>query len=413
MVGAGLAGLRAARDIARAGRTAIVLEARERVGGRGYSSHLGGRVVELGGSWFTPEQDEVRRELAGAGLGVRDYPGVRHARWLTDGVLRMGLPVPWDELEALEAALHRVARDAQLVAAGDEAVGAVSAADYVESMSPSPALRDFLLGWWQLMGGAPPDRGAVLDALASVASHGGLAGLVTCLSHGPAEGWSALAGALAASSGVDVRPEHAVVSIVHDDDGVECATRGGASLTADAMVMAVPLNCLPDIAFEPALPSRIAEAAGANVGATVKLLMRVTGLPGRGIAVGAGPGLEWLYADPGDNGEAIVTGFGWHDPGFDPADPAAVERALRAFYPEAALVEYQHHDWIGDPASRGTWLTAPAGRIDLVDPERFEPVGRVRFAGSDMAREHAGWFEGALRSGAEAAASLLESATRA
>jgi monoamine oxidase len=406
VVGAGLAGLRAARDIARAGRTAIVLEARERVGGRGYSSRLGGRVVELGGSWFTPGQDEVRRELAEAGLGVRDYPGVEHARWLTDGVLRTGLPVPWDEVGALEAALHRVSHDAQRVAGGDEAVGAVSAADYVASMSPSPALRDFLLGWWQLMGGAPPERGAVLDALASVASHGGLAGLVTCLAHGPAQGWSALAEALAASPSVDVRLGQAVVSVAHDDHGVACTTRDGSHLVAGAAVLAVPLNCLPDIAFQPALPSRIAEAAGSNVGATVKLLMRVTGLRGRSIAVGAGPGLEWLYADPGEDGATIVTGFGWQDPGFDPADRAAVERALRAFFPEAALLEYEHHDWIGDPASRGTWLTAPAGRIDLVDPARFVPVGRLRFAGSDMASEHAGWFEGALRSGAASAASL-------
>jgi monoamine oxidase len=305
-----------------------------------------------------------------------------------------------------------VSHDAQLVAEGHEEVGAVSAADYVDSMSPSPALRDFLLGWWQLMGGAPPERGAVLDALASVASHGGLAGLVTCLAHGPADGWSALAASLAASPGVDVRLGQAVVSVDHDPDGITCTTRDGSRLTARAAVLAVPLNCLPDITFEPALPSRIADAAGANVGATVKLLMRATGLPSRSIAVGAGPGLEWLYADPGGDDTAIVTGFGWHDPGFDPADRAAVERALHAFFPEAALLEHEYHDWIGDPASRGTWLTAPAGRLDLVDPARFLPVGRLCFAGSDMASEHAGWFEGALRSGAAAATSVFAELAR-
>jgi len=67
-------------------------------------------------------------------------------------------------------------------------------------------------------------------------------------------------------------------------------------------------------------------------------------------------------------------------------------------------VDWAQHDWIADPASRGTWLTAPAGRIDLVSPDRFDPVGRIAFAGSDMARQHAGWFEGALVSGAAAAA---------
>jgi monoamine oxidase len=66
-------------------------------------------------------------------------------------------------------------------------------------------------------------------------------------------------------------------------------------------------------------------------------------------------------------------------------------------------VDWATHDWIGDPASRGTWLTAPAGHPELVDPERFRPFGRIAFAGSDVAHEQAGWFEGALRSGAAAA----------
>src|SRR4051794_41967345 len=82
-----------------------MLEARDRVGGRGYSVSLGGRIVELGGSWFTPEHDQVRAELARYGMPVRDYPPVRSARWLTAGELRLGAPVPWHELAALEAAL--------------------------------------------------------------------------------------------------------------------------------------------------------------------------------------------------------------------------------------------------------------------------------------------------------------------
>jgi len=115
VAGAGLAGLRAARDLADAGVAVTVLEARDRVGGRGYSASLGGRIVELGGSWFTPEHDQVRAELARYGMSVRDYPPVRSARWLTAGELRLGAPVPWHELAALEAALARVRDDADRV----------------------------------------------------------------------------------------------------------------------------------------------------------------------------------------------------------------------------------------------------------------------------------------------------------
>jgi monoamine oxidase len=406
VAGAGLAGLRAARDLADAGVAVTVLEARDRVGGRGYSVSLGGRTAELGGSWFTPEHDQVRAELARYGVSVRDYPPVRSARWLTAGELRLGAPVPWHELAALEAALARVRGDAERVAAGDQALAALSAADYVERLRPSDALRDFLLGWWQLMGGASPQHGAASDALDAIHGHGGLTGLLTCLAHGPLPGWSALAEAMAHDV-VDLRLGTSVTTIEHGDGSVICTTERGEVHEADALVLAVPLNCLPGISFEPALPPRVAEAAGANAGRAVKVLMLVRGVAPNGIAVGIGPGLNWLYADAAEDGCVLVTGFGWQDDRFDPAARGHVERALRAFHPDAELVDWAQHDWIADPASRGTWLTAPAGRIDLVSPDRFDPVGGIAFAGSDMARQHAGWFEGALVSGASAAAHVL------
>ena len=348
----------------------------------------------------------MRAELARYGMSIRDYPPVRSARWLTAGELRLGAPVPWHELAALEAALARVRDDAERVAAGDQALAALSAADYVERLHPSDALRDFLLGWWQLMGGASPQHGAASDALDAIHEHGGLTGLLTCLAHGPLPGWSALAEAMAHDV-VDLRLGTAVTTIEHGDAGVICTTERGEVHEAEALVLAVPLNCLPGIAFEPALPPGVAEAAGANAGRAVKVLMLVRGVDPNGIAVGIGPGLNWLYADTAEDGCVLVTGFGWQDDRFDPAARGHVERALRAFHPDAELVDWAQHDWIADPASRGTWLTAPAGRIDLVSPDRFDPVGRIAFAGSDMARQHAGWFEGALVSGAAAAAHVL------
>jgi len=131
--------------------------------------------------------------------------------------------------------------------------------------------------------------------------------------------------------------------------------------------------------------------------------MLAHGVAPHGIAVGVGPGLNWLYADAERDGAVLVIGFGWQDDRFHPTDRSAVELALRAFYPEARLVDWTYHDWIGDPASRGTWLTAPAGHLELVDPGRFSPLGRIVFAGSDIAHEQSGWFEGALQSGEAAA----------
>ena len=401
VVGAGLGGLRAARDLAALGHSVVVLEARDRVGGRGLTEEIDGRVVELGGSWFTPEHHEVRAELARYGLTARDYPQQLHARWRTAGVVRRGLPVPWEDLPSFEHALARIAADADAYRVGSFADADLSALAYIDALDPTPAVRDFLAGWWQLMGGAPPAEGAIVDAIASIAGHGGLSGLVTCLAHGPAEGWSRLAEAMGADVAVEL---DAAVTTLDLADGVTCTTADGRSWSADAVVIAVPINCLPDIACAPGWPEPVAEAAGANAGAAVKVVLLARGIEPHGIAVGAGHGLHWWYVDDEVDGAVRVTGFGWDDPAFDPTSRADVERALHAFFPEAELVAFAQHDWIADERSRGTWLTAPVGRVDLVDPSRFAPFGRVAFAGSDVAHEEAGWFEGALRSGAAAAA---------
>ncbi len=401
VIGAGLAGLRAARDLAARGHSVIVLEARDRVGGRGFTAQLDGRTVELGGSWFAPEHEQVKAELERYAQPTRNFPTRLHGRWRTGGELRSGLPVPWNQLPSLEKALGQIATDAAAFAAGDVARWDQSALSYIDALEPTPAVRDFLIGWWQLMGGAPPASGAIVDAISAIANHGGLSGLVTCLAHGPALGWTALAEAMAAD-GITVELNAAVTSLDFAD-GVVCATTDGRTWRGRAVVVAVPINCLPAISCAPGWPSPVAEAAGANVGSAIKVLMLVRGVEPHGIAVGVGHGLHWWYVDDAVDGLVRATGFGWATDDFDASSRDHVERALHAFFPEGELVAFTHHDWIGDERSLGTWLTAPAGRADLVDPARFSPFACAVFAGSDVAYEEAGWFEGALVSGAAAA----------
>ena len=92
-----------------------------------------------------------------------------------------------------------------------------------------------------MIAGTDPERGAVVDALGAVASHGGPTGLLTALRHAPVEGWSTLAGRMAATAGLDVRygaevrsvrsassplPRRAGGPPVHDRDG-DPTTVGG------------------------------------------------------------------------------------------------------------------------------------------------------------------------------------------
>ncbi len=156
--------------------------------------------------------------------------------------------------------------------------------------------------------------------------------------------------------------------------------------------------------MRPPLPAATAEALGSNAGRAHKVWLRARGVPAGVLAAGRGEGLHWLYADRAlDDGDVLLLGFGYEDPAFDPGSGADLERALRAFFPEATLVAHDHHDWIADPFARGTWATAPVGGAGLLTPERFPPHGRIAFATSDVATHEAGWIEGALVAGAAAA----------
>jgi monoamine oxidase len=407
VVGAGFAGLRAARDLADAGRSVLLLEARDRPGGRTWTRAFAGAgpPVEVGGSWFTPEHLEVPRELARYGLETRTYGAPAAVRWHTGGELRDGLPVPLGELGALEAALVAIAEDAAALRAGTLGVRAsLSCAAYLRELGAPAATRDFLAAWWVMIGGTHPERGAVVDALAAIAAHGGSSGLLTALRHAPAEGWSALAERMAATAGVELRYGAELRSLRQDARAVELALADGAVAGAPRVVLALPVNTLPAVSFDPPLPGTTAEALGTNAGRAHKVWLRARGVPPGVLAAGAGEGLHWLYADRVlDDGDVLLLGFGYEDDAFDPAARRDVERALRRFFPEAELVAFDHHDWNADPFARGTWATAPVGQAELLTGERFPPHGRVAFATADVAPREAGWIEGALLAGAVAA----------
>ena len=114
----------------RAGRSVLVLEARDRPGGRTWTRPFAGSgpLVEIGGSWFTPEHARGAAELARYGLASRTYGAPAAVRWRTGGELRDGLPVPFDELGALDAALAAIAAMRRRCAPGRSAAAARSRA---------------------------------------------------------------------------------------------------------------------------------------------------------------------------------------------------------------------------------------------------------------------------------------------
>jgi len=414
VVGGGLAGLVAARELGRAGRRVRVLEARERFGGRVWAKPFagGGRLVELGGGWFDSGlQQPLRAEVDRYGVRIAPAPSFASARWHTGGALRSGFPVPPEaggDLERVIVAINAAGR-----AWTPQTNEDVSVAEWLGRLDPAPATRDFVYGWCGLMAGADMDVTPVSMLLGLVAETGTAYALYSDLAEVFADSTNALVDAIAADLDCPAELARPVVAVSQEAGRVAVRTADGESLHGAVCVLAVPINVLPQIVLDPPLAADLDSALeGGHACRMTKVWMLATGVPDRMLAAGWGTPLHWLAAqEPAvetARGEAqMVVGFAV-DGALDVADAAAVETALRAYAPEARVLEAQSHDWNRDPWARGGWANPPVGWATRGIIERLTAAhGRVLFAGSDVAIEHPGWIAGAIASGHEQARSAL------
>ncbi|HYM64298.1 MAG TPA: NAD(P)/FAD-dependent oxidoreductase [Gaiellaceae bacterium] len=409
IVGGGFAGVTAARDLAAAGRSVVVLEARDRLGGRTWYRPFAGteHCVELGGTWFSlarqpPLAEEVER------YGVRVVPAATRqtARWHTGGETRQGLPVPQSQGAVLERTLRRLSFSSQAI---DLKRDDVSVPDWVGDDLPH-ATRDFLFAWASFMSGSDPAEVSMVEFLGIFAANGGdVWSLYDEISECFADGTRALLDALAGDADTDVRLSTPVTRIDDRDDEVVLATDRGEQVRAGAVVVSVPVNTLDAIEFDPPLPTGLARIAREkHPGRSLKVWALVEGVPEGLLALGFGTPLQWLSAERVVPEGTLVVGFGHETAGLDLGDPNAVEAAVRVYAPGARVLAVDAHNWVADPWSKGTWLVARPGwlREGLVDAS--EPFGRVVFAGSDLAEAHGGWIAGAIASGRAAACRLVQ-----
>ena len=412
IVGGGFAGVTAARDLAAAGRSVMILEARDRLGGRTWYRPFAGTEhgVELGGTWFSlarqpPLAEEVER------YGVRVVPAATRlcARWHTGGVTRHGLPVPQSEGAALERVLRSLSLASQDI---DLTRDDVSVPDWLGEDLPD-ATRDFLFAWASFMSGADPAEVSMVEFLGIFAANGGdVWSLYDEISECFADGTGALLDALTADADADVRLSTPVTRIEERNDEVVLTTQSGEEIRAGAAVVSVPVNTLDTIEFDPPLPPGLARMGREkHAGRSLKVWALVEGVPGGLLALGFGTPLQWLSAEYVVPEGTLVVGFGHETAGLDLGDSAAVEGAIQVYAPEARVLAVDAHNWVDDPWSKGTWLAARPGWLSEGLFAGHERPGRVELAGSDIAEEHGGWIAGAIASGRTAARRLAQAET--
>jgi monoamine oxidase len=401
VVGGGFAGVTAAREIALRGRSVLLLEARDRLGGRTWSAEWDGIPVEYGGAWVHWHQPHTWSEITRAGLRVELSEDAERAHWwvgaergwnrFVEGV-RDALPNPYDPLLAADglARFDRLTIGERLAELElDDEERAVLEAE-LESLAHAP-LEDAgavsVLRWHALSG----------YSLALTQYTGGRVTL--------ADGTGALLDAIASAAPVDTLLETAVAAVRVRGARVEVETRAGELHDAAAAVVAVPLNVLGAIEFEPALSEakRRAIAVG-QASRGIKIFLRARGADVLENAIK--PRHPFGYLDTEillGGGEQLQIGFGIDAERCDPNDLAAAQRSLDEILPGYELVAATAHDWLADEYARGTWAIHRPCWYTHHHAEMRRPEGRVLLAGSDLANGWAGFIDGAIESGMRAA----------
>ena len=416
VVGAGLAGASAALKLAEAGKRVTVIEARDRCGGRGFARRFAGEGPELefGGAWITPWQHRIRRLVAAHGLALRPRHPVTNRLWLREGGLH-ATPAPPQDVTAHERTIARVAADSILLKKGitenerGEALTGVSFRDYLDRMNCPAPTRALFSAWWTVSGNGDPAHVAASEFLHSCSYDNGLAeGMINVWSDTVVPGMGVLAERMIAASGAELILGAPVTRVAQTLNGVE-VTAAAHVLRGSACVMALGLNQMKDIAFVPELSTAKRQAIGlGHGGRAFKLWVHAEGVPVGTLVTGDGSGIEFAFAErSGADGSTYLVVFGLMREGNHPSDAAWVRGQMAKLFPNARVLSHDWHDWLEDPFARGTWVAAFAGHEALFDAGNWQPQGRITFASSDYAREQAGWFEGAVISGEEAAEAVL------
>jgi monoamine oxidase len=416
VVGGGFAGVTAAREAALRGRSVLLLEARDRLGGRTWSAEWDGLRVEYGGAWVHWHQPHTWSEITRAGLAVELSEDAERAGWVVGGERRSGtiaerdaiaevgwnrfvdgvaeaLPNPHEPLHALDRLerFDRMTIAERVAELGlDDEQDAVLRAE-LESLAHAPlddAGAVAVLRWHALSG----------YSLALTQYTGGRVTL--------AGGTGALLQAIAAVAPVDTRLSTPVAGVRATADRVEVEARDGSGFVAGAAVVALPLNVLGGIAFEPPLAER--KRAGIELGQAsrgVKIFIRARGE--RLLENAISPGHPFGYLDTElllDGDEQLLIGFGPDAARCDAADLTGVQRSLDAILPGYEAVAATAHDWVADEFARGTWAIHRPGWYSRYHAVLRTPEGRVMLAGSDLANGWSGFIDGAIESGLRAGA---------
>lgn len=416
VVGAGIAGLTAAWRLKQAGRAIVVLEARDRVGGRIHGFTTGDRVVQLGGRWIGPGQDYIKKLAAELGVAVKPLDVFADAFRSHSG----NQPELIEAVRGIDRLAATVPLDRPWAAPGAAMLDSQTLETWLRSVFGSEqakALGEILIGFLP-----EPRDVSLLHALFYLRSNGGFSGILGI--DGPAHdseifegGAHALTERLAANLGDAIRLGAPVREVRHSEKGVAVVT-DGTIVRARYAIAALPPVLAGRLSWDPAMPpdrDYLTQRMPIRGKIVAVALFDTPFWRGAGVRSGYASENVFAWDEGGEERPAAMTMLAsirrsrevWLMPDVD--RKTALLDDLAALLGPKALNATAFHMiyWAAEPWSRGCNSFLTTGAWTSLGHALREPVGRVIWAGAEVSERFVGQMEGAVRTAEAAVARIL------